>query len=90
MKASVQKDKNELLELISSQKNSYDTDIISKAFDFCVKAHDGQKRYTNEDYYIHPFNVAKIIVGLGMDTDSVVASLLHDVVEDTEITLDTL
>ncbi len=88
MKNAIENDKRELLELISSQKNSYDTDIISKAFDFCVKAHNGQKRYTNEDYYIHPFNVAKIIITLGMDTESVVASLLHDVVEDTDVTLE--
>lgn len=50
--------------------------------------HDGQKRQTNEDYYIHPFNVALIIVSLGMDSESIAAALLHDVVEDTDATID--
>ncbi len=87
MNESIINDKNELIDLIKQQKNTYDIDLISAAFDYCVKAHDGQKRFTNEDYYIHPFNVAKIIIELGMDTESIVASLLHDVVEDTEATL---
>ena len=83
----ISKDKQEILDLISRQKASYNVDEIKKALDFCVKAHDGQKRFTNEDYYIHPFSVAKILIEMGMDTPSVVASLLHDVVEDTDTTL---
>ena len=78
---------NELVELIKSQNSEYDLKLIRKAFVFCVEKHEGQKRWTNADYYIHPFNVAKIIVSLGMDSASVAASLLHDVVEDTETTV---
>ena len=86
----VNKDKKEILDLIKSQKATYNIAEIEKALDFCVEAHAGQKRFTNEDYYIHPFSVAKILIEMGMDTQSVVASLLHDVVEDTEITLNDL
>lgn len=68
--------------------SSYDYEIIEKAFERCVTAHQGQKRCSNEDYYIHPFNVAKIIISLGMDTQSICAALLHDVVEDTDATVD--
>ncbi len=77
---------NELLECMNKYGTGYDTELIKKAYEFCVKAHDGQKRKSNEDYYIHPFNVAKIIVSLGLDSASIAASLLHDVVEDTEYT----
>jgi len=79
-------DKNELLELLKNQKNNYDIPLIEKAYDYCVEAHRGQKRHTKEDYYIHPFNVAKILIGMGMDSMSIAASLLHDVVEDTPTT----
>ena len=82
------KDYKELVELMESQNGNYNYDLIKKAYDFCVNAHEGQKRMTNEKYYIHPLNVAKIIVKLGMDSESVAASLLHDVVEDTDTSLD--
>ncbi|MCQ2455302.1 MAG: bifunctional (p)ppGpp synthetase/guanosine-3',5'-bis(diphosphate) 3'-pyrophosphohydrolase [Clostridia bacterium] len=82
------RDKNELVALLLSQKSNYDIKMIEKAYDLCVKSHSGQKRFTNEDYYIHPFNVAKIIVGMGMDSASIMAALLHDVVEDTDTTIE--
>jgi len=82
------KDYNELYSLCLSVDAEFDFDMIKKAFERCVAAHEGQKRYTNEDYYIHPFNVAKIIVSLGMDSESIAASLLHDVVEDTDATVE--
>ena len=82
------RDFNELSELMKAQNGSYDYVLVKKAFDFCVNAHEGQKRLTNEKYYIHPFNVAKLIIKLGMDSQSVAAALLHDVVEDTETSLD--
>lgn len=82
------RDYNELVELMKSQNENYNYELVKKAYDFCVNAHEGQKRLTNEKYYIHPLNVAKIIVKLGMDSESVAASLLHDVVEDTDTSLD--
>ncbi len=82
------RDYNALLECMKNQGGSYDIPLIEKAFNYCVEHHLGQKRLTNEEYYIHPFNVAKIIVGLGMDSQSIAASLLHDVVEDTDVSVD--
>lgn len=78
----------ELLECMKKQGGSYDLDLIKKAYDYCVECHKGQKRWTNEEYYIHPFHVAKIIISLGMDSQSIAAALLHDVVEDTEATIE--
>ncbi len=80
------KNYEELLSCMESFGSNYNVELVKKAYELCVKAHEGQKRRSNEDYYIHPFNVAKIIVGLGLDSESIAASLLHDVVEDTEYT----
>ena len=66
----------------------YDMAAIEKAYLFANKAHAGQKRKSGEPYIVHPISVADILVSLGMDTDSVVAALLHDVVEDTPVTLE--
>lgn len=82
------RDYNDLVACLEAQGGSYDIPLIKKAFEYCVKHHEGQKRQTNEDYYIHPFNVAKIIITLGMDSQSVAAALLHDVVEDTDATVE--
>lgn len=79
------RDYNDLLECMKNQGGTYDIPLIEKAFAYCVEHHTGQKRLTNEEYYIHPYNVAKIIVGLGMDSQSIAAALLHDVVEDTDV-----
>ena len=76
----------ELEELMRHQGGNYDFALVEKAFKCCVNAHKGQRRLSGEEYYMHPFSVAKILVSLGMDTESVVAGLLHDVIEDTEIT----
>ena len=66
----------------------YNYNLIKKAYDLCVKAHEGQKRISGEDYYYHPCNGAKIVISLGMDRESIAASRLHDVVEDTNMTLE--
>ncbi len=78
---------NELLYCMEKFGGSYNLDMVKKAFEICVTAHDGQKRRSGEDYYIHPFNVAKLIVSLGLDSQSISAALLHDVVEDTDATI---
>ncbi len=79
---------NDLKKHMENFGHDYDYALVKKAFELCVNAHQGQKRISSEDYYYHPYNVAKIVVSLGMDTESVVASLLHDVVEDTDITIE--
>ncbi len=81
-------DYENLIECMKAQGGSYDIPLIKKAFEFCVEHHMGQKRMTREEYYTHPFNVAKIIATLGMDSQSIAAALLHDVVEDTDVTVE--
>ena len=62
---------------------------IRKAFDIAVEAHSNQRRKTGEPYIFHPIAVAKIVAyEIGLDTTSIVAALLHDVVEDTDYTLE--
>ncbi len=79
-----------ILDLIDKQPSadSYDKELITRAFWRCVEAHGEQKRASGEPFYMHPIAVAKIVITLGMDSESVAASLLHDVVEDTEATYD--
>ena len=63
-------------------------EMIDHAIDFASEAHKGQKRKSGEAYITHPLHVSKTLVEWGMDSDSVIAGLLHDVAEDTEKTLD--
>ncbi len=81
---------NSIIDLIKSQPaaESYDCELITRAFWRCIEAHGDQKRASGEPFYMHPISVAKIVITLGMDSESVSASLLHDVVEDTEATYD--
>lgn len=90
MNAEQTRDYNDLLAQMRASGAKYDEALIKKAFEFCVSRHNGQKRWTNEDYYIHPYHVAKIVVSLGMDSQAVAAALLHDVVEDTDTTVEEL
>ena len=72
--------------MVDSDK-PYDTDRVHKAISLAIKAHDGQLRRSGEEYVCHPLHVACILVEIGMDSDAVIAALLHDVVEDTDIEL---
>lgn len=65
-----------------------DAAAIERAFEFAFKAHSGQRRKSGEPYIIHPVAVADILIGFGMDAQSVEAALLHDTVEDTPVTED--
>ena len=66
-------------------------DMIQKAFDFANEAHKGVRRRSGEPYILHPIAVAKIVVSnIGLGYKSIVAALLHDVVEDTSYTIDDL
>ena len=88
MNSEQRKNFNDLVTQMKNFSDEYEFDLVEKAFEYCVKAHDGQKRVSKEDYYIHPYNVAKILVSLGMDSESIAAALLHDVVEDTDISIE--
>ncbi len=79
----------ELKNLINEHgANHYDVEVIEKAYKLAEKMHDGQYRKTGEAYVEHPVAVAAIVLELGLDTTSIAAALLHDVVEDTEVTLE--
>ncbi|MDZ4956950.1 HD domain-containing protein, partial [Clostridium perfringens] len=65
-----------------------DTDIVKKAYDLANDAHKDQKRESGEPYVTHPIDVAEILAEMGMDTSTIVAGLLHDVIEDTHYTYD--
>ena len=65
---------------------SYDLEKLGEAYDVAYKQHNGQKRKSGEPYIIHPEAVAKILAELGMDEDTLIAGLLHDVIEDTDFT----
>jgi GTP diphosphokinase / guanosine-3',5'-bis(diphosphate) 3'-diphosphatase len=66
--------------------NDEDKKLIEKAYTFAERAHEGQLRNSGEPYFIHVFETAKILAELGMDTKTIVAGLLHDVLEDTQTT----
>ena len=78
---------SKLLDTVKKNKFS-DEDIkkVTDAYNLAAKAHEGQKRRSGEPYIIHPVAVAQILADMCMDVDSICASLLHDVVEDTEYT----
>ena len=84
----------ELIKLIDNVKtyNSHPDEAgIAKAYEFAKKAHEGQKRKTGEPYIIHPIDVALIIADMQLDSEAVMAGLLHDTVEDVEwCTIDTI
>jgi len=66
-----------------------DIDLIQKAFDFANKAHEGVRRKSGEPYILHPLAVATIVTKeIGLGVKSIIASILHDVVEDTDYTLE--
>ena len=71
-----------LLDVIQSNDKNYDYDKIYRAYEYAAKMHEGQFRQSGEPYVSHPVAVAAIVAGLGLDTDSIVAALLHDTVED--------
>lgn len=68
----------------------YDTKEIRKAFEIAKKLHKNQFRKSGEPYIVHPIEVSKILAGFGMDNETIVSGLLHDVVEDTEYTREQL
>jgi len=68
-------------------KNVLDFNLINKAIYFAKKYHDGQLRKSGEPFYTHPLEVAYMISDYNLKTDVITASILHDIIEDTEVTV---
>ena len=79
---------DKLTEAIKASGRTYNMDMIEKAYRMANEAHKDARRRSGEPYICHPLAVARLVLDLGMDTESIAASLLHDVVEDTPITID--
>jgi len=76
----------ELSESLSSYLEPDQIDIVYQAYQFGAAAHKDQMRQSGEPYICHPLSVARILAGMHMNTESIVAAILHDVIEDTDIT----
>lgn len=77
-------------ELIEQKRPEEEIARIEAAFLFAQKLHDGQFRVSEEPYIIHPVEVVKILVGLHMDANTLIAGFLHDILEDTDTTPETV
>ena len=75
-----------LIKLVRENMTENDVSLVEKAYFIAKKAHEGQFRFSGEPYIIHPVSVAIILYNLGMDGESMAAALLHEVVEDTDMT----
>ena len=75
-----------MLETVHRNRPHDDLDLIRRAWEFCVQQHEGQKRASGEPYIIHPLEVCQILADLKMDSTAIAAGLLHDAVEDTDVT----
>jgi GTP pyrophosphokinase len=79
---------DELIAEVAEYNPDVDRDLLARAFRFAAKAHAGQQRRSGEEFIQHPYSVARICAELQLDDWTIAAALLHDVVEDTDVTLD--
>ncbi len=80
-------EKNLILSYLKRQKPNYDLVMIRLAFDYAKDAHKNQRRKSGDDYINHPLRTAMTLANMGMDQSTIIAGLLHDVPEDTDINL---
>ena len=80
----------ELVDMVRAYDPSVDEALLNKAYIFSIKAHGEQMRHSGDPYYAHPIEVAGILAGLHLDVASISTALLHDVLEDTQVTYDEL
>ncbi len=83
-------EKNEILDSLAAYHRRWNRTLVERAFDFSVQIHQDQYRQSGEPYITHPIQVAKIMIELRTDYSAVAAALLHDVVEDGEVTIEEL
>ena len=81
---------NELIDKVKSYNKFLNPDALTKAYDFAVKAHEKQKRDEGSPYIIHPIAVANILTELKLDSATIATGLLHDTIEDTHATYQTI
>jgi GTP pyrophosphokinase len=74
----------DILDGIRGYHATADTELVNRAYVYAARMHQGQMRKSGDAYFVHPVNVAQVITELHLDTSSVCAALLHDVIEDTE------
>jgi GTP diphosphokinase / guanosine-3',5'-bis(diphosphate) 3'-diphosphatase len=79
---------DDLQRKVKAHNPKADVRMVQRAFEFAAESHRGQVRLSGEPFINHPLGVAHILADLGMDTTTLVAALLHDVVEDTDLTLE--
>src|SRR5213596_2505349 len=79
---------DELIADVSAYNPDVDRELITRAFRFAARAHEGQQRRSGEDFVLHPWGAAKILAELRQDEQTIAAALLHDVVEDTDTEID--
>ena len=77
----------ELVERVKAYDPTADEDALNRAYVFSMKAHGSQKRASGDLYFSHPLEVAGILTGMRLDTATIITALLHDTIEDTEVTL---
>src|SRR6478735_9782260 len=80
----------DIVEKVANNHAQADLDLLRRAYLFSAKEHKGQKRASGEPYLVHPIEVANILAEMRLDEVSVATGLLHDVVEDTLVDLDTI
>jgi GTP pyrophosphokinase len=81
---------DELIATVGEHNPVVDRDLLERAFEVACTAHEGHKRRSGEDFIVHPAGVARILAELRLDNATVAAALLHDVVEDTDLTMEQL
>src|SRR5215471_7019361 len=79
-----------LLRKVQANRPTEDVELIRKAWEFCVQHHKGQLRASGEPYIVHPLEVAEVLAEMKLDATAIAAGLLHDAVEDTPATSETI
>ena len=80
--------REEIINVLASYDSNCNKALVNKAIDFAIKYHGDQLRESGDPYYQHPLEVAYITTQMHLDSQSVITALLHDTVEDTDLTLE--